>query len=438
MRDDRRSKKPGLHGLLLLLLFVLTSGFRASSAKIDITPDTPQWLVGYDARKSTGVLDKLYHRIVMMEDGDQLVVLVSSDLGAISVSFYDEFARELEQETGIKPAQVWWSVTHTHSGPEVGAISLAEVFLAGRFNHEIDQVYAQRVKTLLIEGIKKAREGLAPARLGVGSGIALANMNRRAIGVDGKATLGLNPEGPVDRQVGVLRLERLDGSLIATVASYAMHGTVMSAVNLQISGDALGAIAEYVEEKSGAPMLYINGAAGNVGPIYYFHPNPRAGHMGQFRVLVGNRILETGARIRMADGPEGRLWTGQTIVETPKNQKTVWPSDLAAYFRKTDGENGLVRIPVRFLKIGDDTLIWSAPLELFCEIAIAVRENSPFANTFFYGYTNGWMGYLPTKEAFSSGGYEPRVTPFTENAEQDLRQAVIQYVQGLGREASKR
>ena len=83
-------------------------------------------------------------------------------------------------------------------------------------------------------------------------------------------------------------------------------------------------------------------------------------------------------------------------------------------------------------------MIWSAPLELFCEIAMAVREASPFTNTFFYGYTNGWMGYLPTKEAFSSGGYETRVTPFTENAEQDLRQAVIQYVQGLGREGSQR
>ena len=438
MRDDRRSEKPQLHGLLLLLLFVLTSGFRASSAKVDITPDTPQWLVGYDARKSTGVLDKLYHRIVMLEDGDQLVVLVSSDLGAISVSFYDEFAKELEQETGIKPEQLWWSVTHTHSGPEVGAISLAQAFMPGRFTHEIDQVYAQKVKTLLIEGIKKARQELMPARLGVGAGIALANMNRRAIDVNGKATLGLNPEGPVDRQVGVLRLERLDGSLIALVASYAMHGTVMSGQNRQISGDALGAIAEYVEEKSGAPMLYINGAAGNVAPIYYFHPNPRAGHMGQFRVLVGNRILETSGHIRMADSPEPRLWTGQIIVETLKNQKTVWPPDLTNYLRKTDGENGLVRIPVRFLKINDDTLIWSAPVELFCEIAMSVRERSPFAHTFFYGYTNGWLGYLPTQEAFSSGGYEPRVTPFTENAERDLTQAVIPYVQRLVRQAEKR
>ena len=211
----------------------------------------------------------------------------------------------------------------------------------------------KRSRACSIEGVKKAREGLAPARLGCGAGIALANMNRRAIDVDGKATLGLNPEAPVDHQVGVLRLERLDGSLIATVASYAMHGTVMSALNVQISGDAPGAIAEYVEEKSGAPMLYINGAAGNVGPIYYFHPNPRAGHMGQFRVLVGNRILETSARIRMADSPEPRLWSARIAVETPKNQKTAWPSDLADYFRKTDGENGLVRIPVRFLKIGE-------------------------------------------------------------------------------------
>ena len=74
---------------------------------------------------------------------------MSSDLGAVSVSFYDEVARELEQQTGIKPEQLWWSVTHTHSGPEVGAISLAQAFLAERFTHEIDQAYAQKVKSLL-------------------------------------------------------------------------------------------------------------------------------------------------------------------------------------------------------------------------------------------------------------------------------------------------
>src|SRR6202022_1258204 len=107
-----------------------------------------------------------------------------------------------------------------------------------------------------------------PARLGVGQGIAFANINRRAKDVDGKVSLGLNPDGPADRQIGLLRLERPDGTTIAVMANYAMHGTVMSGANLEISGDAPGVAAAYVEQKIGAPVLYVNGAAGNMAPIY--------------------------------------------------------------------------------------------------------------------------------------------------------------------------
>jgi len=64
----------------------------------------------------------------------------------------------------------------------------------------------------------------------------------------------------------------------------------------------------------------------------------------------------------------------------------------------------MVKLPVRFLRI-NDTIIWSAPVEMFCEIATAVRDRSPFTNTFYFGYTNGWIGYLPTRQAFEEGGY---------------------------------
>ena len=54
----------------------------------------------------------------------------------------------------------------------------------------------------------------------------------------------------------------------------------------------------------------------------------------------------------------------------------------------------MVRLPVRFLKINEDIAIWSAPVELFCEISNEIRDRSPFPYTFYFGYTNGWLGYL--------------------------------------------
>src|SRR5215469_13696305 len=80
----------------------LAGPFRASVVKIDITPDKPQWLLGYDPRQSTGVHD----RIVAIDDGATQFVLISTDICLYSPSVYDEIARELSAQMGIKPIQV--------------------------------------------------------------------------------------------------------------------------------------------------------------------------------------------------------------------------------------------------------------------------------------------------------------------------------------------
>jgi neutral ceramidase len=61
------------------------------------------------------------------------------------------------------------------------------------------------VEKSLIEGIKKARAELVPARLAFGTGYSAANINRRARDLDGRISLGLNPDGPADRQIGLIR-----------------------------------------------------------------------------------------------------------------------------------------------------------------------------------------------------------------------------------------
>jgi hypothetical protein len=124
------------------------------------------------------------------------------------------------------------------------------------------------------------------------------------------------------------------------------------------------------------------------------------------------------------------LSAGEKIVATPEKDGLAWPDELSTY--ATPAPQPMVRLPVRFLRI-NDTLIWAAPVELFCEMAIAVRNSSPFAHTFYFGYTNGWFGYLPTAGAFAEGGYEPKTSPFTPQAENDLLREVVTYINGIKR-----
>lgn len=412
--------------VLMAALPLLAGSFRASSVKVDITPQTPQWLLGYGPRQSTGVYDHIYHRVIAMDDGKTQVYIVSSDLCLFSPGLYDEVAAELQRETGIDRKQFWWAVTHTHSAPEVGPAEVYKMLLKGRSEHEWDRPYTQQIKTALIEAVKQAKATLEPARLKIGAGISQANINRRARDVDGKVTLGLNPDGPVDRQIGLIRLERPNGELIGLVVNYALHGTVLGGQNQLISGDAPGVVTAYLEQKLGGTVVYLNGAAGNAAPIYSVYPDPKAGHLPEFRVLLGDRVLEANARLREGS-EEVKLQAEESFVETPLKAGLVWPSELARYSR-ADGSGAVqVRLPIRFLSLGD-TVMWAAPVELFSEISMEIRKRSPFAHTFYAGYTNGWFGYLPTSQAFAEGGYEPATSPFTSAAEADVTRHVLAFL----------
>jgi len=306
-----------------------------------------------------------------------------------------------------------------------------DVLLKGRSDHEWSREYLRLVQSTLIQGIRDARARLAPARVATGIGHANANINRRARDLDGTMSLGLNPDGPVDRQIGLVRLERPDGVPIALVANYSMHGTALGGQWMEISGDAPGIAAAYVEEKLGGevPVLYVNGAAGNIAPIYTTQSSARAAHLGEFRVLLGDKILAANATLAAAG--QARLTLLETFVETPRKAGLGWPQELGAYAAKSAGGADLIRIPVRLLSIGDRAVVWGAPVELFCEISFRVRNESAFAHTFYFGYTNGWLGYLPTAAAFGEGGYEPRTSPFTPQVEKDFGDAVVSAIAGL-------
>ncbi len=400
--------------------------FRAAVVKVDITPEEPQMLAGYPERKSTGVHDRIFHRIVILDDGKTQFCLVSTDVCKLSPSLYDKMATDLQKQFAMKRMDFWWSVTHTHSAPEVGPPGLSVIFLPERYKHPIAIEYTKFFEEKLIQGIAEARKNLVTARLGVGWGFSQANINRRAIDEDGKASLGLNPDGPVDRRIGLLRIEKEDGTPLVLIANYPMHGTVLGPPNLDISGDAPGIVSAYVEEKTGVPMLFINGAAGNLAPIYSVYPNPRAGHLGEFRILLGDKILEANRMISTTTD-KVILTTGGIMVETPRKDMG-WPKELKNYTAKSRSGANLVKLPVRFLKINEEIAIWSAPLELFCEISNEIRDRSPFQFTFYYGYTNGNLGYLLTEEEYKHEGYEPRVSPFTPSAEKALTESVLKYM----------
>lgn len=423
--------------------------FRASVVKVDITPTDSQPLLGYIPRSSNGVLDHIYHRIVALDDGTTQLYLISTDICVLSSAEYDRMAEKIQKQLGINPVNLWWTTTHTHSAPEVGPIGIDGLFHSDRYAKR-DLTYSEIVEQKLIDGIKQAKEQLVSARIGASWGYSRANINRRAKDIVGDSEgpnadlnkynsrkvfprgdvgIGMDPDGATDRKIGLLRIEKEDGSPLVLIVNYPIHGTCLSPKNQKISGDIPGLISEYVEKNVGVPCLFINGSAGNLAPIYS-HPvfsQEHTDYLSQFRVMLGQKVLEANKKIT-ATTDKVSLTADELIVETPRKPGLKWSEEFSRYARTTAAGINLVRIPIRFLNINNEIAIWGTPLELFCEISNEVRERSPFPYTFAYGYTNGWMGYMPTKEEFKYEGYEVSVSILTPQAAEDLTEAVVAHL----------
>jgi len=70
--------------------------------------------------------------------------------------------------------------------------------------------------------------------------------------------------------------------------------------------------------------------------------------------------------------------------------------------------------------------------EPFAEIGLAIKSQSPFAHTWFGGYTGGWAAYIPTAEAYPQKGYEVDTTPFAPEAAQILVEETVGMLREIG------
>lgn len=77
---------------------------------------------------------------------------------------------------------------------------------------------------------------------------------------------GFNPSEPADDTVQVARAVDRDGNCLATIVNYACHPTTLAWDNRLISPDYVGAMREVVEQNTGSPCIFLQGASGDLGP----------------------------------------------------------------------------------------------------------------------------------------------------------------------------
>ena len=203
---------------ILLLLLSLLPGpllcaeepLQAGAARIDITPPTGFPLWGYSIRKdapSTGVLDPLQARALVLAVGKQKLALVSLDLGRAPTLACHRNHPPAVAEGGhrcVVPGRL-----AQHHGPVLE--------LDGWPTPETSYVRALEKK--LVDVVLQANRDLRPAHLGVAGAAVPFNRNRHS----------RRAEKPVDPELLVLRVEDHKGKPIAHAVNFAAHPTMLEA-----------------------------------------------------------------------------------------------------------------------------------------------------------------------------------------------------------------
>jgi len=396
---------------------VQASALKVGAAKVDVTP-APDAL----PKNVRGILDHLFARAIVVENGTDRAAMVTLDAGAIPTKLWEDLSTRAERELHIPPAQFLLTATHTHSAPWTPPPGYE------------DKVF---------EAIRQAVASEKPARMAYGTGVSYIDVNRNII--DPKTHRwweGPNYDGPSDKTVAVVEFDTLAGEPIAVYYNYGVHGVITGTRDL-VSGDIQGAASTYIEQSlgNGAVAVYSNGAAGDQNPIYFnqtyelrdirikdyakrgvdiSNAMPPGGEgldrndprtallMGQQKQMIlsmgqflGEEVLHVSRASLERPVSVASIAGAQETVTCPGRKRL---NEGRAGYPGTYTDGDPVNIRLSLLKIGD-TVIGGVDAELFTDIAQRFKRESPYKHTLLTTLTNGMAnsGYIPNDAAF---GYE--------------------------------
>lgn len=230
-----------------------TSQLRAGAAKVEISK-----------RGERLVNDPLYSRALVLTDDTTTAVIVSVDvvtiaeIGTVQDDFLVNVRSQLEKDLTIEPLNVLISVTHCH-----GTVCVD-------------------VEQLTVQAVIEAWGNMVPVSVGSGIGHEDRIMENRRLKLrngyeaDVRQLYCLPPDeevlgvGPVDPEIGILRLDREDGRTLAVVYNFACH-PIQEVPNggntADISGFACSVIEENLSE--GTIALFTQGCGADVNPSFY-------------------------------------------------------------------------------------------------------------------------------------------------------------------------
>jgi hypothetical protein len=371
------------HGLCKKPVFAGMSGageLQAGTAKVSITPENTK----------LPVHDKVYARSLVLEVNGERVGFVSVDLGVYTS---ERLVAVCKEKFGL--SQFMLSSSHTHSDP-------------GR-------AYASFYEDQIIQAVDAAVKNMFPARISAGHrSFPQLGFNRLIVREDGHAReswfsddhyTSENPEripfGPVDPEVGVIKIEDMNGQARAIVMNYACHADVVCQ-NYAISADYPGVATRKVEEAFGNNLncLFVQGAGGNIESLII--SSRRTGPEDPFQTDY-NSIERVGGLLAYET-----VKLAKTLSPKTGNETSIRYLNDSLKFTGRFDKRANFDIHISTMIINDDIVIATCPGEPFIQLQLDWKKKVEAAHPFVFGYTwyqGTWPNYVPDIRSAALGGY---------------------------------
>ena len=385
--------------------------FRAGAAKVRITPAEPGWLLCYDRhQKAEGVEAELWTRALALEDSaGHRSVLVSADILGFPPSLARSIRDDARRRFGLEDGQLLLSASHTHNGPVLPDVPSLEIYhnfteAEAKPVHEYAKVLHDHVLKAIGDSLSKLR----PARLSWARGRATFGINRRQ---------RFNPKGLADPEVLVLEVDAQDGAPLATVFSYACHGTTtMADTCFLYHGDYMGVTATELERRRpGVTALYLAGCGGDVksdprGTLELVQTHGRALADSVEKALSGLRPIagELSFAYREIELPLVKAPTAEQLEQRMSDKIPSRPRHSREMQRrlKKGPLAAAVPFPILAWRIGKDLTLVALSGETCVDYSLRLKRELGEQSTWIAGYANEVPCYIPSEHVLAEGGYE--------------------------------
>lgn len=413
-------------------------------SRVDYTPDYSVPLAGYGnthKRMSQGYYNRIYTTCVAITDeAGQTLLLIANDQIRCIQSWTEVARARITEATGVPGTHIMLTASHTHSAPDIGggikeAHPYYEEYLSALTEAAVEAMADRAEATLSTGRTTVPKLGFVRHYRMVDGGVVGDNFGSAA----GREFAGHTM--PTDEEMQLIRFERT-GKKPVLMVNWQAHPTVGSTSATEfgkmlrpfLGADYVGSCRERVEKESDCLFAFFQGAAGNLNSrsrILEETPTANVHKYGQqlagfvLDALDGLEAAQAGTLTTRRMTYVGELDHSEDhmLAEATEVRKIWEQTNDNAQCAKAGEKYGIhsayhagaiiarskqgyeLEMELNAIGLGDISFV-TAPYEMFCNSAQAVKANTPYPMTFVLSCANAGHAYIASTEAFDHGCYE--------------------------------